>query len=158
MSFLTKCLGGFDRTKVYPSGAANPSRWAVYYMLCPEGNKMSFDKSGFDTSSYTGTYPRTETDKERIDNKKMVPIPSALVQIVNSEDYRAKRKYLNSDVRTELQTNKDTLEAASDELFSVRKLPSWQRWKIDNDEFAVGIEAGQGHLGQFSFFRTFIRL
>ena len=119
---------------------------------------MSFDKSGFDTSSYTGTYPRTETDKERIDNKKMVPIPSALVQIVNSEDYRAKRKYLNSDVRTELQTNKDTLEAASDELFSVRKLPSWQRWKIDNDEFAVGIEAGQGHLGQFSFFRTFIRL
>ena len=49
---------------------------------------MSFDKSKFDTSSYTGVYPRTQTDKERVDSGKMVPIPSALVQIVNSEDYR----------------------------------------------------------------------
>ena len=46
-----------------------------------------------------------------------------------------------------LNDNKNKLEAASDELFSVRKLPSWQRWEIDNDEFAVGYEAGKGHLG-----------
>ena len=49
---------------------------------------MSFDKSTFDTSSYDGDYPRTQTDKERIESGKMVPIPNALVQIVNSEDYR----------------------------------------------------------------------
>ena len=47
-----------------------------------------------------------------------------------------------------MNENKNKLEAASDELFSVRKLPSWQRWEIDNDEFAVGYEAGKGHLGQ----------
>ena len=57
-------------------------------MLCPEGNKMSFDKSTFDTTVYTDDYPRTQTDKERVDSGKMVPIPSALVQIVNSEEYR----------------------------------------------------------------------
>ena len=153
MPYLFKnLLGGFDRTKVYPSGAANPARWAVYYMLCPEGNKMSFDKSNFNTESYDeNDYPRTETDAERLSNNKMVPIPSALVQIVNSEDYRAKRKYLDSGTKTELQTNKNALESASDALFDVRKLPSWQLWKIDNNEFAVGYEAGKGHLGRVSF-------
>ena len=60
---------------------------------------------------------------------------------------RAKRKYLHADIRNDLNDNKDKLEAASDELFQVRKLPSWQRWKIDDDEFAVGFEAGKGHLG-----------
>ena len=50
---------------------------------------MSFDKSRFNTSSYAdGEYPRTQTDRERIESGKMVPIPNALVQIVNSEDYR----------------------------------------------------------------------
>ena len=58
---------------------------------------------------------------------------------------------MHADIREDLNTNKDRLEAASDELFSVRKLPSWQRWKINNDEFAVGYEAGDGHLGLFSF-------
>ena len=50
---------------------------------------MSFDKSTFDTTVYTDDYPRTKTDKERVDSDKMVPIPSALVQIVNSEEYRS---------------------------------------------------------------------
>ena len=50
---------------------------------------MSFDKSNFDTKTYTDeNYPRTQTDKQRVDSNKMVPIPSALVQIVNSEEYR----------------------------------------------------------------------
>ena len=49
---------------------------------------MSFDKSTFDTTVYDDNYPRTQTDKQRIDSNKMVPIPSALVQIVNSEEYR----------------------------------------------------------------------
>lgn len=62
-------------------------------------------------------------------------------------NYRAKRKYLHDDIRSALNENKNKLEAASDELFSVRKLPSWQRWEIDNNEFAVGYEAGKGHLG-----------
>ena len=81
---------------------------------------MSFDKSNFNTESYDeNDYPRTETDAERLSNNKMVPIPSALVQIVNSEDYRAKRKYLDSGTKTELQTNKNALESASDALFDV---------------------------------------
>ena len=58
---------------------------------------------------------------------------------------------MHADIREDLNNNKDRLEAASDELFSVRKLPSWQRWQIDSDEFAVGYEAGKGHLGLFSF-------
>ena len=62
-------------------------------MLCPEGNKMSFDKSTFDTTVYDDDYPRTQTDKQRVDSGKMVPIPSALVQIVNSEDYRLGFKF-----------------------------------------------------------------
>ena len=55
---------------------------------------MSFDKSNFDTTTYTDeNYPRTQTDKQRVDSGKMVPIPSALVQIVNSEDYRLGFKF-----------------------------------------------------------------
>ena len=54
---------------------------------------MSFDKSTFDTTVYDDDYPRTQTDKQRVDSGKMVPIPSALVQIVNSEDYRLGFKF-----------------------------------------------------------------